>query len=439
MMYAINFFSAALQLVVIFQMCSILNKGKNINVISQMAIVLAYSGISLLIFEFISKGLLVTFISVVLMFCCSYAYKMGLFKRIFSVLSVSLLLSLLEIVFGVVVSNILKISVEESLQNEEIYFLGTLIPKLIVFIIIGIVKPFIKDKNEDVNKKVMIPFLISIFVSFYVIIILSENVYKSTNTRLKIMVLIAIILLICASVSILYILEFILKQEKQSRERNEILKQIDFEKKYYKTLADKQVQSAKEIHDLKNKLFAIQEQLLNNFDEGIKQINNICSVVSAPYEMKFFGLVAVDALLYSKFEEMETKNIVCNKNINIAKTIEINELDLCVVLGNMLNNSIEACEKVGEQNIKEVFIQINQKDSYLNILIKNTCAIDNVELSKKSTTKTNKFMHGFGLENIREIVSNYCGVLETSVENNIFVASVIMKENNEQMVILDNN
>lgn len=113
MMYAINFFSAALQLVVIFQMCSILNKGKNINVISQMAIVLAYSGISLLIFEFISKGLLVTFISVVLMFCCSYAYKMGLFKRIFSVLSVSLLLSLLEIVFGVVVSNILKISVED--------------------------------------------------------------------------------------------------------------------------------------------------------------------------------------------------------------------------------------------------------------------------------------------------------------------------------------
>ena len=137
--------------------------------------------------------------------------------------------------------------------------------------------------------------------------------------------------------------------------------------------------------------------------------------------------------------ENDLLNAILNSKINFAKTNDIEvfcvtersltgveDEDLCTLLGNMLDNAIEACVKCDKI---DRFIEINLS-SYPNkniITISNTVN-NNVVLDNKNlvTTKTESELHGFGIKSIKQITRKYNGVFRYFQEENIFTSEVIL-------------
>ncbi|WP_374937176.1 ATP-binding protein [Bacillus clarus] len=107
----------------------------------------------------------------------------------------------------------------------------------------------------------------------------------------------------------------------------------------------------------------------------------------------------------------------------------MNHTDLCIILGNALDNAIEACKKVLDMNRRFIHIHIFRKKVYLIIKITNSRATERFVHEKKlfHTTKEDKINHGFGLQNINKTVQKYDGHLHIKTTDNTFYLSIIMK------------
>ena len=121
-------------------------------------------------------------------------------------------------------------------------------------------------------------------------------------------------------------------------------------------------------------------------------------------------------------------NIKLETSIFLEKHNEIEEIEMCIVLGNLLDNSIEACEKIPTGYERTIQLKIIQVEEYLSIYIKNSI-FDGIKLEedKIQTTKADKLFHGFGLENINEIVDKYNGHMDYEQVENTFIVKVLLQ------------
>lgn len=214
----------------------------------------------------------------------------------------------------------------------------------------------------------------------------------------------------------------------KERSREEFLKQqLKSEAEYYKELSQRQQITNKTMHDLKNQMFALREICSDNPDEGLNKINTICEAILTSYTLKFTGTESVDALITSKIIVMEEKNINFFNSIYISGEIGVDITDMCILLGNLLDNAIEANDNDG---IKERFIRLNmlQQMNYLSISISNpTAKATEIIENTIDTTKDNKEQHGFGLKSVKDIVNKYDGSCTFKQNNNVFEVVLMLK------------
>jgi sensor histidine kinase regulating citrate/malate metabolism len=149
---------------------------------------------------------------------------------------------------------------------------------------------------------------------------------------------------------------------------------------------------------------------------------NINSIKSTIYtENKF-----IDSLLNYKIGLAIDKNIkveiIVDKNIP-----DISDVDLCSILGNLLDNAVEACE---DENITEkiIVLHMTAKKSCLSICVKNSISASVIEKNPNlTTTKQNKEIHGVGLNSVRSIAEKYSGFFKISEqEKKYFVVEVFL-------------
>ena len=101
--------------------------------------------------------------------------------------------------------------------------------------------------------------------------------------------------------------------------------------------------------------------------------------------------------------------------------------DLCTLFSNILNNAIEACEKLDDADkLIKIVVDFNRDRLYIkgSNIIKNS-----VELDKDGnpvSTKQDKNNHGYGCKNIRTVVRKYEGEIEFFVNDGIFVVEIIL-------------
>jgi sensor histidine kinase regulating citrate/malate metabolism len=120
----------------------------------------------------------------------------------------------------------------------------------------------------------------------------------------------------------------------------------------------------------------------------------------------------IDALLSIKREIAERENIQCDWNIVIPPKLPIKELDACAVLGNALDNAIEACLKstAGQPFIK---LEMHIESKWLLCSITNPIGqIPKIEKGTFLTSKPNTEQHGFGVQNMKQCCEDMGGNLE---------------------------
>ncbi len=190
-------------------------------------------------------------------------------------------------------------------------------------------------------------------------------------------------------------------------------------------------------HDMKNQLAVLAnliEQQSGNRDlpDYLEQLNRTLGKLDIPFQT---GSTVVDSLLSMKYHEIceklphinfEAENLIFPKSCNIQPT------DLCIILGNALDNAIEACEKLAADSRRsECFIRLSSlcRKETLLLTVENSF---NGELKIgqgsvfPSTTKPDSNAHGIGMHNIRAAAQRYQGGVSWEAKERQFTLTVML-------------
>lgn len=137
------------------------------------------------------------------------------------------------------------------------------------------------------------------------------------------------------------------------------------------------------------------------------------------------GNVMADAILNSKLSLCKAKNIPTEVTAAIPKNCRVNDVDLCVIIGNLLDNAMEACLKIekAEDRFIRVYIGIFKEQLYLNV---TNSMIGTPTRKGKSFTSSKGENHGFGLMRVDRVAAKYSGYVNRQFEQGVFGTEIMM-------------
>lgn len=181
-------------------------------------------------------------------------------------------------------------------------------------------------------------------------------------------------------------------------------------------------------HDWQNHLnIAIYMLREKRNDEAYEYLYRISKGINFDRKYKSFiksDNTILEAIINSKIIIAIDNNINVNTTIDIKEHIYINDLDLCGLLGNLLDNAIEACERI--ERGRFINIKIISVNSNLIIVIQNSMDGNiNFNGNKYYSSKRNGVL-GRGISQINKIVDKYDGVVYRKYSNCLFETKIVM-------------
>lgn len=347
-------------------------------------------------------------------------------KLILSLIIFSIFL-IAEIMTGMLLMFTAKVSIEETRNNMFIYMCAIVLSKFIVYLIIQ----FIKEKvamNKLQKPKFASYIIVMPLSSAFAIYLLFLLTYDVKNSLIFI-VEIAVTLLVLANIATLYIIDRLLEYESNKEKLQYMQKQFQVQEEHYKELEQRQYEVNEFYHNIKNYLLAI-EGYIDDGDykkakEKIKQATEIINYES--HNRIQTGNTCLDALLNAKMIRMHKSNIEFSYIVRIPHILSIDYIDICIIIGNALDNAIEACENIAEDP-RKISLACIQTGNYISIVIVNTIDKDTPLLNDQGyiTSKDNKKLHGYGLRSIRHIAEKNKGNVIIEQERNLFQLKIIL-------------
>jgi sensor histidine kinase regulating citrate/malate metabolism len=214
------------------------------------------------------------------------------------------------------------------------------------------------------------------------------------------------------------------------------LKEEEFYKKdfYIKSMEDILETIKSQRHDLNNYLSTLYGLIyLKKFDDAKKYINKLNTEISNLNIIIDTNHPIVTALVSIKKNKAFDNGINMNLDIELPKDIDFEFVDLSIVIGNLLDNAIEACQLIPRDKERGIEFKIHLKEEILKIKLKNTKLklkqIENKNITGRFTTKADDENHGYGLGNIEFIVKQYNGNMEISDLGNEFIIDIDLPVN----------
>lgn len=359
-------------------------------------------------------------------FAISMMYQGKWRMRLFLSVLLLILFTLSEMLVGALLVFFAYVDMVDIRETAPLYMVGLLASNLLVFLLVKIIGYKRLDIYRHMNIRTFLALLItpvSSAVAMYVMATHIEN-YRSTGSM--VILLCASSFLIISNVFVFYMYERQLKSEYESMKFSFIEKQMDLQAAYYKEFSERQTEIQKLSHDMKNSLIGVLGLLeRNDYDAAMKQLRKLSGAVHENTGHFHTGYPAIDALLTSKYQAAQEKRIPMEAHITLPPEMRMDVLDLCILLGNALDNALEASAKIAEEEKRFIRLNISTFDKYLSVRLINATVDE--ESENYSTTKSDRRLHGFGLEGIRAIAAQHDGSVGITHKQNVFSLTVLAK------------
>lgn len=134
------------------------------------------------------------------------------------------------------------------------------------------------------------------------------------------------------------------------------------------------------------------------------------------------GNLALDSLVSRLAQESKKEGITLHVDMEIVGTIHMEDVEICVMAGNLFDNAVEASGRIPEK--REIWVDVSYEKGYLRLLVKNRYN-RRIQRDSSGAIKSNKDgLHGFGLRSVKKIVHKHHGHVEISEEEDIFSVEI---------------
>ena len=180
-------------------------------------------------------------------------------------------------------------------------------------------------------------------------------------------------------------------------------------------------------HDYHNHLQSLKAKLnQNQVEESIRYLNDLEKDLDDIKQIVESGNIEVDAILNSKLSLAMAQNIEVSVKVSIPQNLSITSIDCCVLLGNLIDNAIEACEKVNDRKYIRLYIGLYKKQLYISITNATNEVVRKFDEEYITTKRGN---HGHGLKRINKVVEKYHGYINRKNEPGVFVTEIMLPMN----------
>lgn len=368
--------------------------------------------------------------NIIIFFLLTLNYPASLKLRLTATVLIYVILAIVEC-FAVVAVKLLNIN--SLIPNSNLEIISILVSsKIFSYIIVLALSNFKMVKNSiNVTTFHWLSILIIPIGTLVSTIMLISESYENN----LIIIINSIIIMFFINVFVFYLYDQLMKTYHDKMEKELLQQQNNAYSKQFELINQSQENIKMLRHDIKNHMSSLQSLIeANDNERALNYLKNIYDHGIYTDEHTKSGNSEIDSILIYKINEASKHGINVNVNLKIPEKLSIQPFDLSVILGNLIDNAIEAVLKLNED--KTINISIEYERNVLYISISNP--FDGKLLYKNSKLKTTHIdteNHGIGLNSVRKSINKYNGALDIHHTEKKFYADVLIYNKKEAINI----
>lgn len=324
----------------------------------------------------------------------------------------------------VVIQFIMGTKIEKMLHDPIKITVLALLCKMILFLFIIFLNKKFKPYGSFnlITDKEWIRFLF-----FPVVTISCMSAFAVAGEKSNKPVLVTAFALVLLNFWVFYIIQDIVEREQNIQKILVSQERTKNQMNMYQYMEGVYSEQRKKVHEFKNSLCCIQGLLkANNYLEAETYVDALNNTWIEEMDYINTNNAIVNSVLNQKYKLAKRKGIPIILEVNDLEDIPIADEDIVILLANLLDNAIEACEKIGTGR-KIIKLRFTKEAGKITLSVRNPVS-EPIKYSGNRiiTSKNDKNEHGIGLSNIRSIANKYDGEDIWSCNEGYFTHSVII-------------
>lgn len=304
-----------------------------------------------------------------------------------------------------ITSQILEITIYAVSKTYLPSILSALLSRVLCIFLMSTLKRFCNPiHNQPARLSYLVIATLFPLTSFFVLVTFLSILRSSAiETRF---ILPCSILLVISDVSVLILFDQIERSESNRQKALTLEQKLQLQGESFSELSKLYAENRKAAHDFRAHLDMLSSLLENGEStEASQYLNKIRAKQTTRIFLVNCHHPVLDALLNQKAWLAQEKGIAIRFKVNDLSSLTIDPTDITVILSNLLDNAIEASEKCAD---KQIEVMVLLENSFF-FSIRNTSHPVHIVNNHIASTKTDRSLHGFGLENVKTLLVKHNG------------------------------
>lgn len=349
---------------------------------------------------------------ILILFILSIPYSGKIITKVFITFVFAMFSFVVEILVAYLICILINVQILQINYGTMVLVVSA--SSIIKLAVINVLATTKSQNTSIVNSPVNFIILMIPIISVVIIYCMSKTFLMVQNVN-PIIVTVVFLGIIYINLVMYYLFDYMNKLTIDKINATLLKQEIDSNQELYKKILEGQSELRNIRHDLKNRLSGIFSLLQNNnCQKALSQISDIIKSVDSVSEAQYSSNLLINSILNYKLQQDKIKDITIKTDINISNELNIESGDLGVLIGNLLDNAIEACQYV-ISNKAYINIKCYMRINVFVIVIENSRS-QNQEESAKKLEGFDKINHGRGIRNVKKIVEKYQGNIEINTD-----------------------
>ena len=340
-----------------------------------------------------------------------------------------------EMLSGLLLIGITKADLSQMQKGTAFYIWGSILSRMIALFLTKIFATIWEKKKNGGVGATSVTVLILPLTSCLMICIIAWLSRFYDDIRFIALGLVMITVILVANIYLVNLVQKIYLIQIEKDRWQQANSALQHEIGHYKDIIEKQISINRRMHDIKNQVTAAIGLIQSGqYKDSCEILNRIALISQRDIPEIKVGNPAIDAIISAKMYRIQTLKVNYKQDIILPEPCMISYEDLAVIIGNALDNALNASQKVQQEDHRLIKLTIHQIHDFLCIRVDNYINEDEceIEIHRDICNPDYFLLHGFGLQNIKMLTQKYEGDLQISKENHLFSLSILLLNRIEQ-------